>query len=260
MSKQSRPITVTLFRHGETKYTGQEKDLTRQGVFQIIENAAKFGRTLLDGEKVTIMTSPQKRTVYSAELIARVLSESGISLSEKTIFIEPLLDEVANFSWPLLSSLVNGGKIDIDGNVYDINKNLTNPKGLSVGKYYNDDGASEIPIDNLCLLPKQYLDRIQSVEKFSSVSRRLLQVLSNISVMNTQVSGDASTSGSHIVLVTHDALAGFPAEVFTDGALTGISQGESIEIRLTEKAVVMRVGALTSGNSAIDLFEEVTRR
>ena len=181
----------------------------------------------------------------------RVLAAHGFEVTNTDIAVLAGLDEVHNFSWdPLLRSLVSGGTAKFGDVTYEIDPKLTNPVGLSVGKYFNTDAAHKLPSALRSQLPPGYLAHVDAMESFSSVVCRFLVELS-------QVGKAYAGTAIHVVMTGHDASAGFPAEVFSGGKLTGIQPGESIDIMFEgSEAFVTRVGALTDGDHTKDLFTE----
>ncbi len=239
---------VTFFRHGATNYTEEDDDLTPKGVAQVEASAEALARDLVPGQSVVVMSSPRSRAQYTARIIVRVLAGHGFDVSDDRIATVPALDEVCGgFSWPLLSSLVNGGSVTFGDVTYEIDPKLTNPAGLSVGKYFNSDAAHKMSLEARQQLPAGYLAHVDAMESFTAVVDRFLSLLTDLYGVNA----------ARVVLAGHDATAGYPAEIFSGGTLTGIQPGESLDISFFDgSAYVTRVGELREGRSDVDLFDE----
>lgn len=246
------PSQLTLIRHGEALYGPGPQDLTRKGIIQIMQTSTALAATLTGREKIMMHVSPKPRTQHSAQLISTMLTLSGSMVYDGNIRTEHLLDEVANFSWPFFRTLVEGGVIDIDGQTYEIDAELTNPGGLSLGHYYNSDAVSRINGNARTQLPQIFLQQADAMEKFSQVSARLKRLLMLIAKQRRSRDPNKPV---HDILVAHDAQAGVCAEAFSNGALTGIGTGESITLKLWHnRATVVRVGDQAKDGDGVELF------
>ena len=240
--------SVTFFRHGKTLYSEQPGDLTPEGVGQVEKSAEALARVLVPNQPIIILSSPRYRAQYTASVVARVLAAHGFNTKQDDFVTIVGLDEVRNFTWLLLKSLVEGGTVQLGNGTYEIDPKLTNPAGLSVGKYFNGDFAHRMPSSVRAKLPSGYLLHVDAMEHFSSVVERFITVLG-------AVFKEYAGTSTHVVMTGHDATSGYPAEVFSSGKLTGVQPGESIDIMFGDKqAFVTRVGDNKEGRSNVDLF------
>lgn len=76
---------VIIVRHGESKYTGKEVDLTPEGINQIRETAEAMKDHLADFKAVVTISSPAPRAISSAKLFleaAEIGGEPDVKLSK----------------------------------------------------------------------------------------------------------------------------------------------------------------------------------
>lgn len=250
---------VVLFRHGETKYRQREVslaeayDLTEVGIAEVIGNTESLAVTVGRKTNVFVFSSPLGRSLHSAKLISQVLREYGLRAANEDIIIVPNLTEVRNFSWPLFCPLVQGGEIEFAGSRFLVDSAKTNPQQVSVGEYFNEDYIRKIPPRIRRELPPWYVNIIDSFEKFASVSARLLEVLRLISCFDRE--------DSLFIISTHDALAGFPAEVYSGKQLRGLPTGSFVDMKLSSEGVfVQDIPGFAGGNSNLELFETYKQR
>lgn len=252
---------ITVFRHGSTNYMQGEvslaeaNDLTPAGEAEVRLHAARFAETI-GNEPVFILSSPTGRTLHTAKLIVSALQGRGVPVSESDITVEPLLTEVANFTWKLFCPLILGGEVEYAGKRFTVDAKLTNPRGLTVGQYYNSNAISAISADVRALLPPEYVAYIDSIETFHSVSHRLVR-----SIGYGLLSITCPNSAFHLIFVTHDALAGFPAAVFSEDRVTGIPQGQFISMHLTRSRMLIdAVPGVASGRNDLCLLQAFLSR
>ena len=252
---------ITIFRHGSTNYTQGEvsiaeaNDLTPAGEAEVRLHAARFAESIGD-EPVFILSSPTGRTLHTAKLIVNALQVRGVPVRESDIVTERRLTEVANFTWKLFCPLILGGEVEYAGRRFAFDPKLTNPRGLTVGQYYNGDAISAISSDVRAMLPPEYVAYIDSIEKFGSVSSRLLGAIGQGLLYSI-----APRPSFHLILVTHDALAGFPAAVFSEDRVTGVPQGQYISMHLDgNRMLIDAVPGVSSGRNDICLLDAFQER
>ncbi len=252
--KDKASLDVNIFRHGEANYNQREvsidqaEDLTEKGIEEVKANVAKLAELIGPDEEVEIWSSPMGRTLHTAKLIAEVLENKGIRLRKKGdaretgIKVHEQLTEVKNFSWNLFCPLLEGGEVEFGGKKFTIDKSLTNPKNLGYQEYFLNDEIKNIPQEVRDQLPKEYLD-----------TKRMMKPLEHLKKLEDKP--------YRIIMVTHDALTGFIANVFSGGEQSGINPGEFINLeRKDGKIVATKVGQSIEGDNDIDVIGEFDKQ
>ncbi len=267
IQKQNPSLNVNIFRHGESTYTQNEvsiekaNDLTEQGIKDVTRNAEKLAELIRPNEEVEIWSSPTGRTLQTAKIICKILKQKGIRLrsskrggsKEHGVKIFKQLTEVKNFSWKLFYPLAVGGEVEFSGKKFFLDKKFTNPKNIDISRYFSEDGIKDIDTDYKQTLPEEYVKEIEGFEKFVDVTKRLMLPLSRLK--------KTTDKSYRIILVTHDALSGFIANIFSSGEVRGIGSGEFINLERVEgKLIAREVGNLKEGNSNTDIIDEFNRR
>jgi broad specificity phosphatase PhoE len=224
--------------------------MTDSGMIDIAQRAVRLVKTILPNERISIISSPEGRPLFTAKVILSLLRAEGFQLTRRDIIENVKLGEMDNFFWSHYSAVVFGGKVEFAGKSFMVKKADTNPHDLSFREYYHTDAWSKVSSEVRAKLPKSYVSHLDQVESFQSVSTRLIGVLSRIG------NRAPTNTPERFILSTHDALAGFPAEVFSGGKIKGLALGESLDMEFVgNQLFVTRVGELTEGRSTVDLFE-----
>jgi broad specificity phosphatase PhoE len=261
-SEENPELKVDIFRHGESTYKQRQevpieeaKDLTPEGEEKVRENAEILAETIGDDEEVEIWSSPTGRTLHTARIISETFEEKGIKLRKKGsaeehgIKIWEQLNEVHNFSWVLFEPLMNGGEVEFVGEKFNIDKNQSNPLGLGYPEYFTSGAIKEIPEEVKNQWPKEYVEQIEGFESFIEVTQRMMKPLERLKKLQDK--------NYRVIIVTHDALTGFIANVFTAGEESGLDPGSFINLeRKDGKLIVTKVGDRTEGESSKDVIEE----
>jgi broad specificity phosphatase PhoE len=264
MGSENKTLGVDIFRHGEAKYgqgevpLAEANDLTEKGIEKVRENAEQLAELIGSNEEVAIWSSPMGRTLQTAKIIAEVLKQKGIKLRAKGVTEESgikvfnELTEVKNFSWKSFSPLITGGEVEFAGKKFFVDKSLTNPKNL--GKtYYMENGVGNIDPRAKEQWPKEYVQEIEGFEKFFEATKRIMRPLARLKKL-----GDKPY---RVIIVTHDALTGFIANVFSGGEENGIDPGSFINLeRKNGKLVATKVGELKEGDKETDVIDEFNKR
>ena len=265
LPKQDPSLNINIFRHGKSKYeqgkvTIEEAgNLTIEGIEDVKKNAEELANLVKPDEKVEIWSSPMGRALQTAKIVAQILEQKGISIQRKGnsnkhgIKIFKQLSEVKNFSWELFYPLVVGGEVEFAGKRFFVDKNLTNPNNFNPSKYFSEGGVRHIDLSYKQKLPEEYVHEIESIEDFIEVTKRLIKPLSRLK--------NIKDKSYRIIIVTHDALSGFIANIFSNGEMHGINPGEFINLeRRDGKLVTTKVGNLDEGNNDIDVIDEFNHR
>ncbi|MSR85636.1 histidine phosphatase family protein, partial [Candidatus Uhrbacteria bacterium] len=253
-------LNIDILRHGQAKRLQEEaslaeaQDLTEQGVEEVRRGAAELAKLISPEEEVQIWSSPMGRTLQTAKITAEVLENEGIRLRKKgseddsgiKVFKE--LTEVKNFDLKFFLPLIVGGEVEYAGKKFIVDKKLTNPNNLGQS-YYPEEGIKHMDPRAKQQLPEEYLKLIDSFEDFFEVTRRMVKLLARLKKLNDKP--------YRIILVTHDALTGFIANIFSEGALKNAPTGQFINLeRRDGKLVATRLGAVTEGDSDTDVVEK----
>ncbi|MFA5126855.1 MAG: histidine phosphatase family protein [Patescibacteria group bacterium] len=264
MEKINHP-KIDIVRHGQAKY-GQEKvslaeaqDLTPEGEEQVRASAEALTELIGPDEEVVIWSSPIGRTLQTAKIIAETLEQKGIHLRDKAKSDRPgiqtheQLIEVKDFSWQLFKPLIEGGDLTFAGHKFFIDKKLSNPNNLAYPEYFTEDCISKISPEAKTQWPVEYVQIIDGMEKFIEVTRRMMGTLDRLKKLQDKP--------YRIIIVTHDALMGFIANIFSAGEKSGVDSGEFINLEIKDdKLVATRVGTITEGDYNTDIIEEFNQR
>jgi broad specificity phosphatase PhoE len=242
-----KTLNVNIFRHGESDYKKEEK-LTEKGVDDVNKGAEELVKLIGPDEEVEIWSSPSGRTLQTSEIIAQVFKKNGVAMRKGAPKIFEQLSEVKNFSWRLFIPLVRGGEVEFAQKKFSIDNNLTNPQHMDSSEYFFRDGIRHIDPAYLQQLPLEYRQEIEGFENFAAATQRLMRPLSRVRSIKDK--------SYRIVMVTHEALTGFTANIFSGGEMRGINPGEFINLeRVGNKLVCTRVGGLSEGNKDIDVID-----
>ncbi len=199
------------------------------------------------------------RNLHTAKIIAETLEQKGVRLrrkgnaKESGIKVFQQLSEVKNFSWNLFSPLITGGEVQFGGRKFFINKELTNPNNIPYPEYFIEDRIKDIPAESKAQLPEDYVREIEGFEKFIDVTKRMMKPLARLKKLKDKP--------YRVIIVTHDALMGFIANVFSGGECKGVNPGEFINLERREgKLVATRVGKLQKGDTETDVIDEFNLR
>jgi len=203
-----------VFRHGETEYNQgmvslqAANDLTPEGA-RVVNNSANHLSQRLDKNKqIQISSSPFGRSLYTAKIIQDVLNKDGFNVDE--IKTDVGLREVKDFDWELFHPLVDGGEIQYGNEKFVVDKSLTNPQNLHLIEYFRSDASHNLSQKAKSSLPQNYLERIESFERYPSVSGRLDSKLETLS----------EEDGVIPILSTHEGLTGEFVEQLAGGNKT----------------------------------------
>lgn len=265
MEKIEKNFNANIFRHGATEYEQGETtieeagDLTEKGIEEIKARAEELAELIRPEEEVAIWSSPSGRALHTAKLIAETLEQKGVNLRKKGeaedfgIKVFKQLSEVKNFSWNLFNSLITGGEIELAGKKFFIDKNLTNPRDIKYPEYFINDEIKNITPEAKTQLPPCYVQEIEGMEKFVDATRRIMKPLSRLKKLKDK--------SYRVIIVTHDALTGFIANVFSSGEQSGLNPGEFINLERREgKLIATKVGKSEEGDTNTDVVEEFNRR
>lgn len=200
-----------IFRHGETEYhqgkvsLQEANDLTPEGVQTVIKSTNHLSQRLDKNKPIQISSSPFGRSLYTAKIIQDALSKNGFTVND--IREDDNLSEVGNFEWELFYPLVEGGEIQYGNDKISIDKSLTNPQNLHFIEYFRSDAAYNLSQKAKASLPKNFLERIDSFEKNSSVFGRLDSKLEKLS----------DTDDVIPIISTHEGLTGKFIEKLANG-------------------------------------------
>lgn len=190
---------VYPFRHGEAYYKQREttmeeaRDLTPEGR----EGVRTHARNLIARVEPLprqIISSPYGRCLDTSREIQKecVL----LHLEQPECQIAPELAEVHNFEWNLFYPLVAGGEIEYEGEVFNVNAQITNPENLTPTVYFRRDKAHTLPTSARNILPHTYLERIATFERAHEATKRFDNFLNSL------------PEGVLTILCTHEALTG----------------------------------------------------
>lgn len=214
-----------IFRHGQSQYKqgmvslGEADDLTLEGVRTVRDSADHLGKRLDKSTPVLIHSSSFGRCLHTARIIGDTLSGLGFGVSGITI--DPTLREVENFDWSLFHPLVVGGELEYEGQRFGVDDSLTNPNGLSSVRYFRSDSAHRLSEEAKRSLPKEYLERVASFERYHSVSQRL----------DTKLDELSEAKGEVPILCTHEALTGRFAEDLAESPQALFERGKYFGVK-----------------------------
>lgn len=266
-------LKIDIFRHGQAKYlqleTGinQADDLTPEGIREVRTNAEKLTGLIKDDEEVVIWSSPLGRTLHTAKIITEVLREKGIklrpkksasgeeTLPESVIKVFKTFSEVKGFSWKMYYPLVEGGEVAINNKKFLIDKKETNPENLNSQLYYLKGAFKKISPAVKEKWPLTYRKIVENFEELSSATQRIIHPLQHLKKMGHE-------KPYRVIIVTHEALTVFLAQIYSGGKAAGIEPGDFINLeRKDETLVVTQVGDLprdeeSANRDVITSFEE----
>lgn len=257
---EDKHLKISLFRCGDSDYAQGKttlalaNDLTDWGIDGLRENTRKMLATCAKTEEFILVSSSFGRCLHSAKIINQELHDAGFEVDEKKIMTLHFLKEIENFIWSHFVALVEGGGVLFAGKCFNVDAKLTNPQNFSLRQYYSKGCFNKFSQAAKESLPWEYVQIIQTTENFASVVTRLMGVFQSVRLME-------SKKNKHLVLVTHNALAGFLTEVFSGGKEYGIDKGECIELVMNPEGLfITQIGTQKNGHSEIDIFAEYQRR
>lgn len=193
-------------------------------------------------EPVMIVHGPAVRTHLTAGNIRLMLLKKGFAAGE--ISVDPQLDEVRDFSWEIFSKLMEGGIYAYEGTTFMIEKKMTNLYDLGYPDYFIGDAIHNIPAQEKAGWPEAFRKRVEKIEPFADVKKRLANVLESLP-RETQT-----------ILVTHDGLLLELVTTFT-GQCRGLQPAGFIQLENRGgKLAIARIydsnSDITEGNGGTD--------
>lgn len=149
-------MKVSLIRHGDAQYINTEPvkdflclygDLKPDAIEKLQGQARAFAEKIDSDEIVTVWSSPIPRAVETANIFTDELDKKEISIRKRKLFA--IFEEARGFRWEYLRGMVTGGDTKIHNHTVTLDKNITNPKGLSFGRYFRESAWKHIPVDYL---------------------------------------------------------------------------------------------------------------
>lgn len=246
-----KKMQIGLFRHGKSAYVQREVkiedayDLLPEGAAAIIKSANEFSHFLSDTRAVEIYSSPFGRTLYSAQLAMEVFRSKGIHVNSANA--EKDLEELRNFNWKLFEPLVNGGKLNYNGETLTFDAKKTNPKNLTPQQYIMEDAAQEIADRLRGKYPYSYLEELSVIEPFSSVRERMKRFLGKLA---------EDDSEKDAAIFTHEALVYDIMSKFTNKRSHALAPGGYIHLEKNSREIYVRsAGNITEGDTKINILK-----
>jgi broad specificity phosphatase PhoE len=237
--------TINLFRHGQAKYQQldvpyeEANDLTDEGIAIVAVNAKNLAE-LVKNEQIRLVSSPMGRAKHTARIIANEISKYG--KNPNCEIIDDLI-EVRNFEWRLFCPLMIGGNVEYEGEKFDVDKSLTNPTGLEYpGFYIHFNGLTNEAKNKL---PKPYVERVESFERYDSIVKRTRDVLSKLS----------SEGPERTIVATHDALLMPLMGIFYNRTKYSMDPGNYLTLKRNESGLyIVEAAGSKEGNSRADVL------
>ncbi len=246
---------IGMFRHGLTSYKQMETtlkeadDLLEEGIPILRERAHEFVSLLPTDRIVHIYSSPMGRTLHTARILEEVCREHCLNTSP--IQTDDRLTEVRNFVFNLYLPLAEGGVIELAGSRFEIDSRITNPGGLSLGKYFMEDACHRLDEKLKGKVPEEYLGLLVKFEAFADIRARGIDFL-------RYACGLHLPSGDSVIASTHEALVYHPLDVFSRGTLYSLERGDYIHLEADEKGLrIKRAGRLTEGDNSRDILNGI---
>ncbi|MBI2475832.1 MAG: hypothetical protein HYV67_01140 [Candidatus Taylorbacteria bacterium] len=263
--------TIAIFRHGHTDYRqgnrsvsiemandlsmpsadGEPPEHSFLNAVNDLKNKAKaLSYYINPGKRTVIHSSGTGRTLSTAKIIQLELASEGLAFERHdgpwAIHHEPLLDEVGCFDWKLFLALVNGGYTEFGDDMWVIDPQDSNPKGLGADDYFYFDCLHKLPGAVLKKWPEGFASRVKSFETSAHCLERLKEAIRNA----------ARQPERQWIFVTHGGLAAFPVRVFTNHQVKELERGSWALLDATDgKATIRRLCEQPFGNKEANLLE-----
>ena len=240
--------TIHVFRHGEAKYTqglvalADARDLTAVGVAKVKAEAAILLKQIPAGETVAIYASPLGRTLHTAKIIARVLSQAGVNLVDPKPQVAKELREIDHFDFQVLSLLANGGNLRPGCKAYEVRRVDTNPKDYSMEAYYLNSAWKQLPLHVWKRYPPEFKAAIFKFETSRHVTARVLRYL-------VSRSHDAT---KRIICVTHQCGVDFLMAHNSSHSSLTLVPGSYLTLSYAPRRQVLRLVDVDHEASATD--------
>ncbi|EKD29692.1 MAG: hypothetical protein ACD_78C00316G0003 [uncultured bacterium (gcode 4)] len=222
-------MKVSFIRHGDALYNniGHEKDflclygdLKPDAIEKLRLQARAFAEKIDSDELVTIWSSPIPRAIETANIFTDELDKKEISIRKRKLFA--IFEEARGFRWEYLRGMVSGGETKIHNHTVILDKNMTNPKGLSFGRYFRESAWKEIPVDYLNSLWEKG-EVLSGIETFSSLTKRIFREIERLAKIKTK-------GKQHVLIFTHQCNTDFLTELLNEYQHWGILTGENITL------------------------------
>lgn len=181
-------MKFSTVRHGPAAYGNtahsksfDAKDLKPVDIPEVERKAREFAETIDLNETVTIWSSPIPRSLETAAIFENALLERGIKIRTKKVFRD--LEEARNFRWTDFAALVNGGNFtDAQRVEHAIDKNITNPEGLTTGQYFRLSGWTKIPDEYKASFPAEVRTKFE-IEPYKKIVERNLKFVERLAIL-----------------------------------------------------------------------------
>jgi len=191
-----------IVRHGESPYNQRQvslaeaNDLSSEGERSIKDSTNHLGEILSNDLPVQIYSSPFGRCLHSSKIIKDTLANNGFDVAD--IREDYDIEEVRNLEWDLFHPLVLGGEVLYENQRFTVDNSLTNPHRLGLVDYFRSDSTHNLSEEARQSLPKEYVERITSFERYPSVYSRL----------DTKLKSIENENSTTPIICTHEGLTG----------------------------------------------------
>ena len=243
---------IGAFRHGDCKYAQgkttleEAYDLSPQGIATVERRAESFAEHLSPTREVIMYSSPFGRALHTAKVAAKVFRNKKIPI--RAMNIEPDLEELKNFSWEFFSPLINGGELSYKGETMIIDRNLTNPQGLSYQKYLILDINHQVLELLKGKVSDSYLSYLSTIESLSSVDQRINNFLRR--------AVNSNRGRRDIIAITHEAAISTIVDKFTRSESQALNRGNYVHLEARDNGIYVKsVGDFKEGNTSRNILE-----
>jgi len=228
----------------------ENADLEKQMTYPF-SRALYTAKVIVDSLSIISRIDKQGQAYTPGELL-EILARTCTAEIDYSGIIEPTdrLDKARGFQWELVKPLIYGGIVCLGDCSFTVDPSLTNPHGHDYHTYLVQDEVKKLPRWITNMWPREYVDFLQGVETFESLSRRMMEVLRDVDLGN-----DPHLS---YLISTHGALMGFLSYVYSRQFREEIKPGEIITLeKRNGQLLVVGTGPLVHANDRyVDIFEE----
>ena len=221
---------ISLIRHWDAKYenTASHKsfdwatDIKEWSIEKLKNQATEFTKKLKKDEQITIWSSPIPRAIETANIFTDEIKKNWFNIRTRKIF--EIFEEVKWFKWDYLQKMVDWWELIIDWVSYSIDKNKTNPKGLTYWQYFRNSSYKKIDPVYISSIWKAW-EILSWIESYESMFKRIFREISRLTKLKT--------SKNHILIFTHQCNTDFLVELLNDYKNWWIQTGEHITLSKT---------------------------
>jgi broad specificity phosphatase PhoE len=217
--------TEAHYTHGIVPRTENPRDLTDRGIREAELLARRLSQSADTTRMAIFCTSDYARTRHVAQICLQQFIIDQRPVYPRIRMLHSLRE--ANFDWPMLKIIKDGGRLTMNDGRVRIHSRDTNPRHLRFPDFfYASNGLAHIPLSVRNQWPEELNKTVDGWETYVHATRRMMRTLYHL---EEQFTGKPV----QFYLITHETLCVFMAQqaLGSQIASQGFAEGNTISLR-----------------------------